>query len=196
MVKACRRIEVDRPELADQRADIEAALPHARALISLVCRTNREAIRSPARSVGNKEFQQTYDVTNEVARRIVAALEAQGVRALNPSVGFPMEMDRWPARSGWSGTSRWPLRPAWAGWASIATSFTPASAVSSCSRPSCWTPRSAFTTTRSISTPVAERRPGYRLICPRSPTDVSAPTTRSRCARVTRTGASHDAGPV
>jgi hypothetical protein len=76
MVKACRRIEVDRPELADQRADIEAALPHARALISLVCRTNREAIRSPARSVGNKEFQQTYDVTNEVARRIVAALEA------------------------------------------------------------------------------------------------------------------------
>ena len=91
-------VEVDRPELADQRADLEMVLPHTRALIALVCRTNREAIRSPARSVGNKEFQQTYDVTNEVARRIVTALEAQGVRALNPSVGFPMEMDRWPGK--------------------------------------------------------------------------------------------------
>ena len=91
-------VEVGRAELADQRAEIEEALPHTRALIGIVCRTNREAVRSPARSVGNKEFQQTYDVTNEVARRIVAVLEGRGVRALNPSVGFPMEMDRWPGR--------------------------------------------------------------------------------------------------
>ncbi len=91
-------VEIDRPELADQRADIEMVLPHTRALISLVCRTNREAVRSPARSVGNKEFHQTYDHTNEVARRIVTALEARGVRALNPSVGFPMETDRWPGK--------------------------------------------------------------------------------------------------
>src|SRR5262249_62410027 len=34
----------------------------------------------------------------EVARKVVAALEQQGVRALNPSMGFPMEMDRFPGK--------------------------------------------------------------------------------------------------
>ena len=59
---------------------------------------NREPIRSPARSVANLEFHHTGDHTNEVARRIVAALEAEGVRAVNPSMGFPMEMDRFPGK--------------------------------------------------------------------------------------------------
>jgi hypothetical protein len=31
------------------------------------------------------------DGTNEVERRIVAALERKGIRALNPPAGFPME---------------------------------------------------------------------------------------------------------
>ena len=91
-------VEIERPALADQLADITAAFPHPKALISLVCRTNREAIRSPARSVGNLEFHQTNDRTNEVARTIVTALADRGVRALNPSAGFPMELDRWPGK--------------------------------------------------------------------------------------------------
>ncbi len=91
-------VEIERPGLADQLADISAAFPRPRALISLVCRTNREAIRSPARSVGNLEFHHTNDRTNEVARTIVTALQDRGVRALNPSVGFPMELDRWPGK--------------------------------------------------------------------------------------------------
>jgi ferredoxin len=91
-------VEISRPALADQVADITAAFPHPRALVSVVLRTNVEAVRSPARSVGNLEFHQTYDRTNEVARRIVTALQDRGVRALNPSVGFPMEMQHWPGR--------------------------------------------------------------------------------------------------
>jgi ferredoxin len=91
-------VEIERPALADQVEDITAAFPRPRALVSLVCRTNREAVRSPARSVGNLEFHQTYDRTNEVARDVVTALEARGVRAMNPSVGFPMELDRWPGK--------------------------------------------------------------------------------------------------
>ncbi|RDI49052.1 SCP2 sterol-binding domain-containing protein [Nocardia mexicana] len=91
-------VEIERPELADERAEIDAALPGARALISFVCRLNRDSIRSPARSVANLEFHHGNDDTNDVARRIVTALERQGVRALNPSVGFPMEMDRFPDR--------------------------------------------------------------------------------------------------
>jgi ferredoxin len=92
-------VGVDRPELADQRADIESALPGAQSLISIVCRTNVESIRSPARSVSNLEFHQRNHDTDDVARRIVATLERRGVRALNPSVGFPMEMDRFPDKA-------------------------------------------------------------------------------------------------
>ena len=89
-------VDVDRPEIAEQRADILALLPAAKALVSFVCRMNRENVRSPARSLSNLEFHHAGDHVNEVARRIVAALERRGVRAINPSMGFPMEMDRFP----------------------------------------------------------------------------------------------------
>jgi epoxyqueuosine reductase QueG len=59
---------------------------------------NREPVRSPARSVANLEFHHTGERTNEVARSIVAALEAAGHRAVNPAMGFPMEMDRFPGK--------------------------------------------------------------------------------------------------
>jgi NAD-dependent dihydropyrimidine dehydrogenase PreA subunit len=93
-------VAIDRAELDDQRAEILGLYPWTKALISIVCRMNREPIRSPARSVANLEFHHTGDHTNDVARRIVAALQAQGVRAVNPSMGFPMEMDRYPGK-GW-----------------------------------------------------------------------------------------------
>jgi epoxyqueuosine reductase QueG len=35
---------------------------------------------------------------NDVAHRIVAALERAGIRAVNPAMGFPMEMDRFPGK--------------------------------------------------------------------------------------------------
>jgi epoxyqueuosine reductase QueG len=92
-------VAIDRPELDDQRAEVLALYPWAKSLISIVCRMNREPIRSPARSVANLEFHHTGDHTNEVARRIVAALEAEGVRAVNPAMGFPMEMDRYPGKT-------------------------------------------------------------------------------------------------
>src|SRR5437868_4318956 len=68
-------VEIGRSEIADQREDILRVFPHARTLISFVVRMNREPIRSPARSVANLEFHHAGDETNEVARRIVAALE-------------------------------------------------------------------------------------------------------------------------
>jgi Fe-S-cluster-containing hydrogenase component 2 len=92
-------VALDRPELDDQRAEILTLYPWAKSLISVVCRMNQEPIRSPARSVANLEFHGTGDHTNEVAHRIVAALEAEGVRAVNPSMGFPMEMDRYPGKT-------------------------------------------------------------------------------------------------
>ncbi len=91
-------VEISRPALDDQRADIVRAFPPAKTLLSLVCRMNREPIRSPARSVANLEFHHIGDHVNEVARKVVATLEQQGVRALNPAMGFPMEMDRFTGK--------------------------------------------------------------------------------------------------
>ncbi|MFF3513220.1 SCP2 sterol-binding domain-containing protein [Streptomyces sp. NPDC002573] len=92
-------VEIDRPEIADQRADLEAALPGVRVLISFVTRMNRENIRTPSRSVANLEFHHTGDHSNEVGRQVVGKLEAMGVRALNPAMGFPMEMDKFPRKT-------------------------------------------------------------------------------------------------
>jgi Fe-S-cluster-containing hydrogenase component 2 len=92
-------VEIDRPEIADQLEDLDAALPGVRTLISFVCRMNRENVRTPARSVANLEFHHAGDQTNEVGRQVVAKLEAMGVRAINPAMGFPMEMDKFPGKA-------------------------------------------------------------------------------------------------
>ncbi len=94
-------VEIDRPEIADQKSEILWLLPRTKTLVSFVMRMNRENIRTPARSIANLEFHHTTDDTNEVARKIVAALERIGVRAINGgAAGFPMEADRW-------GTKMW-----------------------------------------------------------------------------------------
>jgi ferredoxin len=94
-------VDIGRPALDDQREDILRFFPPTKTLVSFVCRMNRDPVRSPARSVANLEFHHTGDHVNEVARRVVAALESMGVRAMNPSMGFPMEMDRFPGGKIW-----------------------------------------------------------------------------------------------
>jgi ferredoxin len=91
-------VEIGRAALDDQRDDILRYFPPAKALISFVCRMNREPVRSPARSVANLEFHHSGECVNEVARRIVAELEEKNVRALSPAMGFPMEMERFPEK--------------------------------------------------------------------------------------------------
>lgn len=88
-------VGLDRPELADQREELRVLFPAGRLALSLVCRMNREPIRTPARSVANAEFHEVTDRVNAVARAVVTALERRGVRALNPPSGFPMEAERW-----------------------------------------------------------------------------------------------------
>lgn len=92
-------VEIGNPELSEQRAEILSYFPPTKTLIGFVCRMNREPIRSTARSVANLEFHHTGDHVNEVARKIVTALEQRGVRAVNPSMGFPMEMARFPGKT-------------------------------------------------------------------------------------------------
>ena len=91
-------VELGRPALDDQRDGILRIFPRAQSFISFVVRMNREPIRSPARSVANLEFHHAGERVNDIARTIVEALEARGVRALNPSMGFPMEMAHFPGK--------------------------------------------------------------------------------------------------
>ena len=97
-VEDCGFVDIDRPEIDQDRTDILNAFPHTRTLISFVIRMNREPIRSPARSIANLEFHHTGDQVNEVARHIVTLLESKGIRAINPSMGFPMEMEKFPGK--------------------------------------------------------------------------------------------------
>ena len=91
-------VPLQRPELDGQREEILKALPGTRSLVSFVCRMNRENIRAPQRSLANLEFHHTGEDVNEVGRKIVRACEEIGVRAVNVTMGFPMEMDRWPGK--------------------------------------------------------------------------------------------------
>ena len=91
-------VEIGRPELDKDRTDILNTFPRTKTLISFVIQMNREPIRSPMRSVANLEFHHSGDQVNEVARNIIKELEANGIRALNPAMGFPMEMDKFPGK--------------------------------------------------------------------------------------------------
>lgn len=91
-------VEIERPELAEERKHVARFFPETKALISIVCRMNREPVRRAQRSVANNEFHQVGDLVNHVARRIVTALEERGIRAVNPPMAFPMEADHWPQR--------------------------------------------------------------------------------------------------
>jgi ferredoxin len=94
-------VRIDAPALDHQREEILRFFPPTKTLVSFVCRMNREPIRNPDRSVANLESHETGDRVHKVGHDIVAAMEREGVRAINTSAAFPMEMDS-PSGKGWS----------------------------------------------------------------------------------------------
>ncbi|MFO1064607.1 MAG: SCP2 sterol-binding domain-containing protein [Pirellulales bacterium] len=91
-------VEIGHPALDDQRADILKFYPRTKTLLAIVCRMNREPVRNAARSVANLEFHTTGEEVNDVCRAVVTALELEGIPAINPPMGFPMEAHRWPEK--------------------------------------------------------------------------------------------------
>ena len=91
-------VEIEREAISNQKSDILELFPYTKTLISFVCKLNRDNIRVPARSTANLEYHLVNEHTNNVARKIVAALEKERIRAVNPAIGFPMEMNRWPEK--------------------------------------------------------------------------------------------------
>ncbi|MBL4666172.1 MAG: 4Fe-4S binding protein, partial [Sneathiella sp.] len=92
-------VDISNPALDDQRADILAAFPRTKSLISFVVQMNRENIRTPKRSVANVDFHHTGDDVLHTARTIVKKLTGENIRGLYPSMGFPMEMDDFPGKT-------------------------------------------------------------------------------------------------
>ncbi|HVM33192.1 MAG TPA: SCP2 sterol-binding domain-containing protein [bacterium] len=92
-------LPLEDPSLDGERAEILSHFPFAQSLVSLVGRMNRENIRTPARSLANKEFHMAGDAIEHAVRLLVRRLEDMGIRAANAAnVGFPMEADRWGSK--------------------------------------------------------------------------------------------------
>jgi ferredoxin len=92
-------VEASHADIAGQKSDISLLLPGTKTLISLLCRMNRDNVRPPARSVANVEFHHGTDRINDVAQKVVSALEQRQIRAVNGgAAGFPMEADRWGSK--------------------------------------------------------------------------------------------------
>lgn len=85
-------VEISRAGLDPQRDEIRRNYPWTKSLLSIVIRMAREPVRGVPRSVANLEFHRAGEQVNHVCAAIVAKLEERGIRAVNPSMGFPMEM--------------------------------------------------------------------------------------------------------
>ena len=85
-------VEITRPALEPQRDEILRNYPWTKSLLSFVVRMAREPVRGAPRSIANLEFHRAGEEVDEISAAIVSKLEARGIRAVNPSMGFPMEM--------------------------------------------------------------------------------------------------------
>lgn len=91
-------VEIERPAIKEYRKDFLEIFPRVKSLMSIVCRLNPENIRCVSREVSDLEFLQTFEKTNSAARQIIKVLHKNGVAALNPSSGFPMNLAKWPGK--------------------------------------------------------------------------------------------------
>jgi ferredoxin-NADP reductase/Fe-S-cluster-containing hydrogenase component 2 len=94
-------VDIARPGLDPQRDEILRNYPWTTSLLSFVLRMAREPVRGAPRSVANLEFHRAGHQVNAISAAIVAQLEARGVRAVNPAMGFPMEMYQNPGHAIW-----------------------------------------------------------------------------------------------
>lgn len=91
-------IPIESQELGAEKDKILECFPHTKSLVSLVCKMNRDDVRNPARSIANNEFHHAGHDVDDIARRIVRQLEDHGIRAINVTMGFPMEIHKFPER--------------------------------------------------------------------------------------------------
>jgi ferredoxin-NADP reductase/Fe-S-cluster-containing hydrogenase component 2 len=94
-------VEIARPGLDAQREELLRNYPWTKTLLGFVLRMAREPLRGAPRSVANLEFHRAGHEVDAIAAAIVATLERRGIRAVNPSMGFPMEMSQTAGFAPW-----------------------------------------------------------------------------------------------
>ena len=93
-------VDIENPAIQVDREYIDVCFSKTKTLISIVCHMNREPVKSLNRSVANLEFHHVGTQIDDIARNLVSKLEQQGIKAVNPAMAFPMELEEFPGR-GW-----------------------------------------------------------------------------------------------
>jgi len=91
-------IEIARPGISAHYNDIVHAFPGAVSIISIIKKANRQSIQSPMLSLANEEYRHIYNVTAGAGRKIICRLNELGINGVSVPAGFPMEMDKFPAK--------------------------------------------------------------------------------------------------
>ena len=144
---------LDTPGLEGERGSVLEALPGTRSMVAVCVRLARDNFRSRAASNVNTEMDTAIPVLDRIGHHISVALQDQGFRALYPSVTFPMEAHRLPARSwavshkpiavaaglGHMGIHRCVIHPRFGSFVGLGTILTEA-VITPYSRPLDWNP--------------------------------------------------------
>ena len=91
-------VQIDRPELADQKPFILEAFPSAKTLVSLVFRMNAPQLTSSDRALADSEFIAVEKQALAVSRVMIKRLRDHGIACITPAEGFPQDMAKWPGR--------------------------------------------------------------------------------------------------
>lgn len=91
-------VSMDAPAVKSQKKEILAAFPETKCVVSVLVKLNPENVRCVYRGVADTEFKDGFERVNKAAGKLAAVLTENGVRALAPPSGFPMDPDRWPGR--------------------------------------------------------------------------------------------------
>ena len=93
-------VDIENPAIQVDREYIDTCFPKTKTLVSIVCHMNREPVKSLNRSVANLEFHHVGTQVDDIARNLVSKLEQKGIKAVNPAMAFPMDLEEFPGR-GW-----------------------------------------------------------------------------------------------
>ncbi|MEM8862626.1 MAG: SCP2 sterol-binding domain-containing protein [Chloroflexota bacterium] len=89
-------VDINDPAVDDQRDKILEAYPKTKSLISIIGRMNRAPVQSLLRTIANTEFHTAGHEINDISHSVVRELEDFGIGAVNPPMGFPMELSKFP----------------------------------------------------------------------------------------------------
>jgi len=92
---------IDSPALAAYRSKFLTVFPEARTCISVVCRMNPENVRSSFRQQYELEYHHMFAEASHVARRAAVKFAERGIRAIDCSSSYPMNMENFPNMEMW-----------------------------------------------------------------------------------------------